>query len=162
MLGLYVPLATFFLRRSKIAKWTFEWLFPCMGPNVYIHGPATFALLGTKRTPKMICSKSDRFNHFSGVFANVSSHFMFGPGLFNSTLKGAVKKWICFWAFFNWFWWFKGRSQLNWSSILQNKQFQKMCNFFTKKIVIFYTEILTRKVVLWYFHNSTFRVKISV
>ena len=39
------------------------------------------------------------------------------------------------------------------------------------EIVIFYTEILTRKVVLWYFfmsetsekiHNSTFRVKISV
>ena len=45
-------------------------------------------------------------------------------------------------------------------------------NFFLKKsIVIFYTEILTGKVVLWCFfssetsekiHNSTFQVKISV
>ena len=129
-----MSLATFFLRRTKIAKWTFERPFSCMGPNMYIHGPSTFACFGTKWTAKMVRSKSDWFNHFSSMFANVSSHFMFGSCLFDSALEGAVKKWICFRAFFYRFGWFKGRSQLDWSSILQETISKNVYFFTTKKV----------------------------
>ena len=96
MLRLYMSLATFFLRRTKIAKWTFVRPFPSMGPNMNIHGPSTFSCFGTQRATKIVRTKSNWFNHFTGVFANMSSHFMFGSGLFNSTLEGATKKWIGF------------------------------------------------------------------
>ena len=96
MQGLYMSLATFFLRRTKIAKWTFVRPFPSMGPNMNIHGPSTFSCFGTQRATKIVRTKSNWFNHFTGVFANMSSHFMFGSGLFNSTLEGATKKWIGF------------------------------------------------------------------
>ena len=61
------------------------------------------------------------------------------------------------------------------SSFWRSRQFlsgkRSVWKFHKKKIVIFYTEILTGKVVLWRFfpsktsekiHNSTFQVKISV